>query len=118
MSAAPAQWTRDGPAQDRLTPLRQPLSRRAGIWAPAPKAPPAMLTIELERSLVKSAPELWDDLTSETRRIGWLGEVRVSAACPPYRLGREAGGGRGGGEPGAGGGGARGRGETAIGPMA
>jgi hypothetical protein len=45
-----------------------------------------MPTIELERSLVKSAPELWDDLASENRLSGWLGEVRVSAAYPPYRL--------------------------------
>jgi hypothetical protein len=45
-----------------------------------------MATIELERSLVKSAPELWDHLTSESRLSGWLGEVRVSAAYPPYRL--------------------------------
>ena len=45
-----------------------------------------MPTIELERSLVKSAPELWDDLASENRLSGWLGEVRVSAAYPPHRL--------------------------------
>jgi hypothetical protein len=45
-----------------------------------------MPTIELERSLVKSAPELWDDLASESRLSGWLGEVRVSAAYPPHRL--------------------------------
>jgi hypothetical protein len=45
-----------------------------------------MPTIELERSLVKSAPELWDDLLSESRLSGWLGEVRVSAAYPPHRL--------------------------------
>lgn len=45
-----------------------------------------MPTIELERSLVKSAPELWDDLASERRLSCWLGEVRVSAAYPPHRL--------------------------------
>jgi hypothetical protein len=50
------------------------------------KVPPAMSTIELERTLVKSAPELWDDLASGGRLSGWLGEVRVSAAYPPHRL--------------------------------
>jgi hypothetical protein len=49
-----------------------------------------MPTIELERSVVKSAPELWDDLASKSRLNGWLGEVRVSAAYPPYRLEWEA----------------------------
>jgi hypothetical protein len=50
------------------------------------KNPPAMQTIELERSLVKSAPELWDDLASESRLSDWLGAVRVIAAHPPHRL--------------------------------
>jgi hypothetical protein len=45
-----------------------------------------MSTIELECSLVRSALELWDDLASESRLGGWLGEVRVSAAYPPHRL--------------------------------
>jgi hypothetical protein len=45
-----------------------------------------MSTIQLERSLVKSAPELWDDLASEGRLSRWLGEVRVSAAYPPHRI--------------------------------
>jgi Polyketide cyclase / dehydrase and lipid transport len=45
-----------------------------------------MPTIELERNLVKSAPELWDDLASESKLSGWLGEVRVRAADPPHRL--------------------------------
>ena len=45
-----------------------------------------MSTIELERSLVKSASELWDDLASENKLSGWLGDVRVSAAYPPHRL--------------------------------
>jgi hypothetical protein len=45
-----------------------------------------MPTIELERNLVKSAPELWDDLASGSRLSGWLGEVRVRAAYPPHRL--------------------------------
>jgi hypothetical protein len=45
-----------------------------------------MRTIEFERRLVKSPPELWDELASETKLSGWLGEVRVSAAYPPHRL--------------------------------
>jgi hypothetical protein len=40
----------------------------------------------MERRLVKSPPELWDELASETRLSGWLGEIRVSAAYPPHRL--------------------------------
>ena len=45
-----------------------------------------MPTVELERSLVKSAPELWEELVSDTSLTRWLGEVRVSAADPPNRL--------------------------------
>jgi hypothetical protein len=45
-----------------------------------------MPNIELERGLVKSAPELWEELASETKLSRWLGEVRVSAFYPPYRL--------------------------------
>jgi hypothetical protein len=45
-----------------------------------------MPTIELERMLVKSAPELWDELASEPGIRRWLPDVRVSAAEPPHRL--------------------------------
>ena len=45
-----------------------------------------MATIELERRLVKSPPELWDELVSETRLSRWLGDVRVSVAESPHRL--------------------------------
>jgi hypothetical protein len=45
-----------------------------------------MASIELERTLVKSPPELWDELASGTGLSRWLGEVRVSAAAPPQRL--------------------------------
>jgi hypothetical protein len=45
-----------------------------------------MPTIELERRLVKSPPELWDELLSQTRLSRWLGDVRVSAAESPHRL--------------------------------
>jgi hypothetical protein len=45
-----------------------------------------MPTVELERSLVKSAPELWDELVSDSSLTRWLGEVRVSAAEAPNRL--------------------------------
>ena len=36
--------------------------------------------------MVKSAPELWDELVSEASLTRWLGEVRVSVADPPNRL--------------------------------
>ena len=45
-----------------------------------------MPTVELERTLVKSPPELWDELASEQALGRWLGQVRVSAAEPPHRL--------------------------------
>jgi hypothetical protein len=43
-------------------------------------------TIELERTLVKSPPELWDELASEQALGRWLGEVRVRAMDPPSRI--------------------------------
>jgi hypothetical protein len=45
-----------------------------------------MANIELERTLVKSAPELWDELASDSGLRRWLGDVRVRAAEPPHRL--------------------------------
>jgi hypothetical protein len=45
-----------------------------------------MPTVELERTLVKSPPELWEELASEHALSRWLGAVRVSAAHPPHRL--------------------------------
>jgi hypothetical protein len=60
-----------------------PGSRNSGARA---KTDPAMPSVELERRLVKSPPELWDELVSETRLSRWLGGVRVSAADPPHRL--------------------------------
>jgi hypothetical protein len=42
--------------------------------------------VELERRLVKSLPELWDELASEASLSPWLGEVRVSAMQPPCHL--------------------------------
>ena len=44
------------------------------------------MAVELECTLVKSPPELWDELASEPGLRRWLGEVRVSAADPPCRL--------------------------------
>jgi hypothetical protein len=44
------------------------------------------MAVELECTLVKSPPELWDELASERGLSRWLGEVRVSAAEPPCRL--------------------------------
>jgi hypothetical protein len=45
-----------------------------------------MSTIELERRLVKSPLELWDELVPEARLSRWLDDVRVSAAESPRRL--------------------------------
>jgi hypothetical protein len=45
-----------------------------------------MPTVELERTLVKSPPELWDELASAPGLSRWLGKVRVRAKEPPCRL--------------------------------
>jgi hypothetical protein len=45
-----------------------------------------MATVEVERMLVKSPPELWDELGSEQALSRWLGQVRVSVTEPPHRL--------------------------------
>lgn len=45
-----------------------------------------MATIELERTLVKSPPELWDELASEQKLGAWLGEVRLTSQQAPNRL--------------------------------
>ena len=42
-----------------------------------------MPTITLERTLVKSPPELWEELSQIER---WLGEVEISRREPPNRL--------------------------------
>ena len=60
-------------------------SPEAGFSPRTPNTRP-MPTVELERSMVKSAPELWDELVSQASLSRWLGEVRVSAADPPNRL--------------------------------
>jgi hypothetical protein len=52
-------------------------------------------TIELERTLVKSPPELWEELASEEALGQWLTEVRVSALDPPSRIEWNAHGARG-----------------------
>ena len=44
-----------------------------------------MPTVELERTLVKSPPELWEEITSDNALSRWLGEVEVRAE-PPSRL--------------------------------
>jgi hypothetical protein len=46
----------------------------------------SMPTIDLERTLLKSPPELWDELASDQGLSRWLGDVRVSAAKPPSRI--------------------------------
>jgi hypothetical protein len=45
-----------------------------------------MASVEVERTLVKSPPELWDEVGSEQALSRWLGQVRVSAESPPHRL--------------------------------
>jgi hypothetical protein len=45
-----------------------------------------MPSIELERTLVKSPPELWDEISSQPGLSRWLGTVSVSASEPPRRL--------------------------------
>jgi hypothetical protein len=49
-------------------------------------------TINLERTLVKSPPELWAELDQLER---WLGEVQISRREPPNRLAWTARGARG-----------------------
>jgi hypothetical protein len=42
--------------------------------------------VELERTLVKSPPELWDEIASDARLRRWLGDVEVRVAEAPTRL--------------------------------
>lgn len=51
-----------------------------------------MPTIHLERTLVKSPPELWEELSQIER---WLGEIEISRREPPSRLTWVARGARG-----------------------
>jgi len=45
-----------------------------------------MAPIEVERTLVKSPPELWEEIATEDALGRWLGDVRVEAADPPGRI--------------------------------
>jgi hypothetical protein len=45
-----------------------------------------MSGVELERRLLKSLPELWEELASEASLSRWLYGVRVRAMEPPHRL--------------------------------
>lgn len=45
-----------------------------------------MPTIELERTLVKSPPELWDEIASQETLGRWLPDVRLGALDPPSRI--------------------------------
>jgi hypothetical protein len=47
---------------------------------------PVVPVVELQRRLVKSPPEVWDDLRLGTRLSRWLGDVRVRTIDPPHRL--------------------------------
>ena len=44
------------------------------------------MAVELECTLVKSPPELWDELAAEPGLRRWLGEVVISSTEPPHRL--------------------------------
>jgi hypothetical protein len=52
-------------------------------------------TIELERTLVKSPPELWDELASQEWLARWLPGVQIGALDPPSRIEWSADGARG-----------------------
>jgi uncharacterized protein YndB with AHSA1/START domain len=54
-----------------------------------------MPIVALERRLVKSPPEVWEELSSEDTLNRWLGELRVTATDPPRLLEWEAPGRRG-----------------------
>lgn len=54
-----------------------------------------MPTIELQRTLVKSPPELWEEIASNGALRRWLGEVTVKAAVAPSRLEWDAAAGSG-----------------------
>jgi hypothetical protein len=49
----------------------------------------------VERRLVKSPPEVWEELSSETKLSRWLGDVRVKTFATPHLLEWEAPGTRG-----------------------
>jgi hypothetical protein len=45
-----------------------------------------MANVQLERTLVKSAPELWDELATGRALGRRLGEIQIGATEPPHRL--------------------------------
>jgi hypothetical protein len=55
-----------------------------------------MATIELERTLVKSPPELWEELASLEKLGSWLGDVRITRTAAPNRLEWDSNGASGG----------------------
>jgi uncharacterized protein YndB with AHSA1/START domain len=44
------------------------------------------MTIELERTLVKSPPEVWEELASDPGLSRWLDDVQVRHADAPNRI--------------------------------
>jgi hypothetical protein len=44
------------------------------------------MAVEVERTLVKSPPEIWDVLVSGDALSRWLGDIRVQAARAPTAL--------------------------------
>jgi hypothetical protein len=45
-----------------------------------------MYSIELERTLVRSPHELWDQLSAHPGISRWLGGVQILASEPPHRI--------------------------------
>jgi hypothetical protein len=45
-----------------------------------------METVQLERTLVKSPPELWEELASDPGISRWLGAIEVAGQDAPNRL--------------------------------
>lgn len=45
-----------------------------------------MAPVELERTLVKSPPELWTEIGSQEALSRWLGDVKVRSSEAPGRL--------------------------------
>jgi hypothetical protein len=60
-------------------------SRGEGFGEPAPNNG-SVATVELERTLVKSPPELFDELASAAGLNRWLGDVQIRDAQSPTRI--------------------------------
>jgi hypothetical protein len=72
--------------------VNRPEATAGGFCVPTSNWHPAIPMVELKRRLIKSPPEVWEELNSATRLGHWLGEVRLTAVDPLNRLEWEAGG--------------------------